>query len=220
MKSTQLGMLAAVTFAVGMVGINFSDGTFMLQNDTTPNPVGSGVGILGHIEIIHTDNEGNILSYQQTDNTIVNDGRNCTAMLLFGYNTGCTAATPSGLGTYTVIGLGNTTNIPLASTTDLLELPNPIDDNGLSKATGTLGTFTNATGDDGTATQRISHTFTWNGGTANPIYNAGLFNATSGASSTFALKNFPSIVTMNPQDQLTVNWDITISGTADYDTAS
>jgi len=39
-----------------------------------------------------------------------------------------------------------------------------------------------------------------------------LFNSTSGADAAFALKNFPSNVTMNNGDQLTVNWDITISG--------
>ena len=212
MKYTQLGMLAAVTFAVGMVGINFSDGTFQLQNDT-PAPMSSGAGILGHIEIIQTDSEGNIKSYQQTDNAIVNNGRNCTAMLLFNaYNVGCGQAGVSGWTGYTVIGLGNTTSLSGATTIDALDTE--IADNGLARQAGTIGTFTNATADSAVATQRISATFTWGGGNTNTVLAAGLFNSTSpGASETFALKNFPSSVPMQNGDQLTVNWDISIDGT-------
>ena len=60
-----IGALAAVVFAVGMVGINFSDGTFALQSDVPASTMESGA-IMGHIEIIHSDNDGNVLSYQQT----------------------------------------------------------------------------------------------------------------------------------------------------------
>lgn len=107
-NATNIGMLATVVFAIGMVGINFSDGTFVLQNET-PTSTMEGGSLLGHIEIIHADSEGNILSYQQTDNAIVNDGRNCTAMLLFGTNAGCRSDDAEGLGKYTVIGVGNGT---------------------------------------------------------------------------------------------------------------
>lgn len=210
-NATNIGMLAAVAFAVGMVGVNFSDGTFMLQSDA-PVATTDGGSILGHIEIIHTDSEGNILSYQQTDNAIVNDARNCTAMLLFGANSGCRAADASGLGKYTVIGVGNGTT--LSGSTSQLLINGEVTDNNISRTTGTLGTFTNSTATSDPATQRISATFTWQGGTTNTINQAGLFNDTSTASttSTFALKNFPSSVAMNTNDQLTVNWDISIDG--------
>jgi len=214
-NATSIGMLATVVFAIGMIGINFSDGTFVLQNETPTSTMESG-GILGHIEIIHTDSEGNILSYQQTDNAIVNDGRNCTAMLLFGANSGCRSDDADGLGKYTVIGVGNGT--ALSGSTSQTDTNDEVNDNGIVRITGTLGAFLNSSNPGDPAVQRITAQFTWLGGTTNTINQAGLFNDTTAGStsSTFALKNFPSSVAMNTNDQLTVNWDITIEGTDDY----
>lgn len=211
-NATGIGMLAAITFAVGMVGLNLSDGTFDLQSNTASS-YSEGSSILGHIEVIHTDSEGNILSYQQTDNAIVNDGRNCTAMLLFGPNSGCTAGDASGLGKYTTIAVSNGST--LAATTANTVLPAEVTGDGLQAVAGTLGTFTNSTNNSDPAIQRISNQFTYSGSQAgNTINAAGLFNqtATGADRGVFALKNFPSSVTMNPGDQLTVNWDITIDG--------
>jgi len=215
MKNTSIGMLVAVAFAVGMTGISLSGGTFTSQSDTVSS-YSEGGSILGHIEVIHTDSEGNILSYQQTDNAIVNDGRNCTAMLLFGQNSGCTAGTASGLGKYTVIGISN--GSALAATTANTVLPAEITvGDGLNAVAGSLDTFTNSTGNSDPAVQRITNQFTYSSTasqTGNVINAAGLFNQTElGADrGVFAMKNFPSSVTMNPGDQLTVNWDITIDG--------
>ena len=215
MKNTSIGMLVAVAFAVGMTGISLSGGTFTSQSDTVSS-YSEGGSILGHIEVIHTDSEGNILSYQQTDNAIVNDGRNCTAMLLFGQNSGCTAGTASGLGKYTVIGISN--GSALAATTANTVLPAEITvGDGLNAVAGSLDTFTNSTGNSDPAVQRITNQFTYSSTasqTGNVINAAGLFNQTGlGADrGVFAMKNFPSSVTMNPGDQLTVNWDITIDG--------
>lgn len=218
-NATSFGMFAAVAFALGMAGINLSDGTFEMQSNTASS-YSEGGSILGHIEIIHTDSEGNVLSYQQTDNAIVNDGRNCTAMLLFGANSGCTASTAAGLGKYTVIGISN--GSALADTTLNTVLPDEITvvGDGLNATAGSLDTFTNSTADSDPAIQRITYQFTYSSSasqTGNVINAAGLFNQTSlGADrGVFAMKNFPSSVTMNPGDQLTVNWDITIDGSDD-----
>ena len=213
-----IGMLTAVVFAIGMVGFNLSDGTFALQSDAPASTMGSGASLMGHIEIIHQDSEGNILSYQQTDNAIVNEGRNCVAVLLFGplSNTVCDDETP---GQYQFVGLGNGT-ILAGSDTTISDLTGQIDDQagpqGLAR-TDAIVTITQksaATVDDDTAEARISAQFTWNGGATNTVNQAGLFNqTTTGATSgTFALKDFPSPVAMNTLDQLTVNWDITIDG--------
>ena len=218
-NASSIGMLAAVAFAIGMAGINLSDGTIELQSNTSSS-YSEGGSILGHMEIIHTDNEGNILSYQQTDNAIVNDGRNCTAMLLFGQNSGCTSGTASALGKYTVIGISNASQT-LADTTKNTVLPGEITvGDGLNAVAGELSTFTNSTNDSDPAIQRIFNQFTYSASaseTGNTIRAAGLFNQTTlGADrGVFALKNFPSAVSMNPGDQLTVNWDITIDGSDD-----
>lgn len=210
-KTTSVGMFAAIVFAVGMAGISFSDGSLKLQ-DNTPASTMDGGSITGHIEIIHTDKDGNIRAYIQTDNAIVNDGRNCTAATLFGFNGGCTDTTP---GPYNVIGLGNGTS--LSGSTSQIALNGETTGDGLQRATASLGTFTNATADSAPAIQRLTNVFTYSGSqTLNPINQAGLFNTTTGTTSTFALKNFPSAVNMNSGDQLTVNWDITIDGTDAY----
>ena len=212
-NATSIGMFALIAFGVGMVGINFSDGSFVMQSSPQSSTMEAGT-ILGHIEVIHTDSEGNILSYQQTDNAIVNDGRNCTAMLLFGTNTGCTSDNAAALGKYTVIGVGN--GSALADTTLNTVLTEEPTGDGLVATAGALGLFTNSASDSDPAIQNINFQFTYTGSQANnPINQAGLFNQTGIAADrgVFALKNFPSTVNMNSGDQLTVNWDITIDGT-------
>lgn len=213
-----IGMFAAVVLAIGMVGINFSDGTFALQNDMSTT-YDEGTSIFGHIEIIHTDSEGKIISYQQTDNGIMNQGRDCVALAMFGsLTTGspdCTDTTP---GTYNVIGLGNTTILQgniITTATGFSGGSVEIADCGLTRNTATSvvqtqGAISAAT-DDATAIWTLSRTFTWDC-TANAVLSAGLFNSTSGADSVFALKDFPTAVNMALGDQLTVNWQITIDG--------
>jgi len=210
-----IGMLTAVVFAIGMVGFNLSDGTFALQNDA-PSTI-DGASIMGHMEIIHTDSEGNILSYQQTDNAIVNEGRNCVTVLLFGplANTSCDDESP---GIYTVVGIGNGTlpSITSSGETTQSDLGSEIADNNMARADGivTVSQVSASVATSEPAVARISSQFTWLGATTNTVNQAGLFNqTTTGATSgTFALKDFPSDVAMNTNDQLTVNWDITIDG--------
>jgi len=209
-------MLAAVVFAVGMVGFNLSDGTISLIDDV-PLATMEGGMIMGHLEIIHTDKDGNILSYQQTDNAIMNDGRNCAANALFGpgANTACTDDSP---GPYTFIGIGNNTNFAGTNTATTLQAEITATGDGLarSEAVRSVLNLADATGDTlGASQTQIRAVFTYTGSQiGNTIEEAGLFNQSSTVTdSVFAMKNFPSDVAMNNGDILTVNWDISISGT-------
>jgi len=205
-----IGMLTAVVFAIGMVGFNLSDGTFALQSDA-PTSTMDGASIMGHMEIIHTDSEGKILSYQQTDNAIVNQGRNCTAVLLFGY-AGNQVCGGSNVGTFTVVAIGNGSAL---SNTQTENLNTEIADNNMARGDGivTVTQVSASTADSDPAIARVSSVFTWLGLTTNTVTQAGLFNSTTlSGDGTFALKDFPSNVAMNTNDQLTVNWDITIEG--------
>lgn len=208
-------MLAAVVFAVGMVGFNLSDGTITLIDDVPLATMESGM-FSGHLEIIHTDKDGNILSYQQTDNAIVNQGRNCAANMLFGplANTDCDDETP---GVYNVIGISNVTYTGTNAAVDLnTEI---VSGDGLTRADGLFtgeSQLQAATGDTaGFSKTLITAEFTYTGTqTGNPVRAAGLFNSTIVANdSVFAMKNFPSVVNMNSGDKLTVNWEISITGT-------
>jgi len=217
-NSKNIGMLAAVVFAVGMVGFNLSDGTITLIDDVPLATMESGM-FSGHLTIIHTDKDGNILSYQQTDNAIVNQGRNCAANMLFGalaQTTGCDDQTP---GVYDIIGIGNGT---LAGDNTLVDLNAEIaiSGDGLTRSEATvasvaseLETAVDAASD--VSKTKISAEFTYTGSqTGNSITEAGLFNQTAILNdSVFALKQFPSAVNMNSGDKLTVNWEIAISGT-------
>jgi len=208
-----IGALTAVVFAIGVAGFSFSDGLSLLQSDVPSSTMEAG-SLMGHIEIIHTDSEGNILSYQQTDNAIVNEGRNCTAMALFGpsSNTSCDDHSP---GPYNVVGIGNGTILTGNADTTTSSLTGEITDNNMARANAvvTVSQVSAATANSDPAVARVSAVFTWQGSTTNTVNQAGLFNQTTVAGdSTFALKDFPSAVAMNTNDQLTVNWDITIDG--------
>ena len=208
-----IGALTAVVFAIGVAGFSFSDGLSLLQSDIPSSTMEAG-SLMGHIEIIHTDSEGNILSYQQTDNAIVNEGRNCTAMALFGpgSNTSCDDHTP---GPYNVVGIGNGTLPSVSGLTTQTDLGTEITDNNMARANAvvTVSQVSAATANSDPAVARVSAVFTWQGSTTNTVNQAGLFNQTTiSGDSTFAIKDFPSPVAMNTNDQLTVNWDITIDG--------
>ena len=218
-KASSFGMLAAIAFAVGMAGLNFSDGTIAMHSNTDTTDT-AGTSILGHIELIQTDSEGNILSYQQTDNAIMNEGRNCTATLLFGINSTNCAHYDGNIGKYRVIAISNGTALATDNTQTLFtgEMNSTSNAEGMNRANGGVSltaAASTATGDS--ADVRITKQFTYGGSQAsNVIRAAGLFNSTvisdDANDSVFALKNFPSPVTMNNGDQLTVNWDISISG--------
>ena len=218
-NSKNIGIIATVVLAIGMVGFSFSDGVIGLENDV-PLDTLDGTVMSGHLEIIQTDSEGNIKSYQQTDNAIMNVARNCVAGILFGTdaNSLCGGTTP---GKYTIIGLNNGTafgsddNTKTAMTGEVSvtgdglrrDEPTPV---VTEQATATGATL-------GAATARISATFVYTGAQSpNTISSAGLFNSTTiGTNDVFAIKDFASPVAMSTNDQLTVNWDITISGTDD-----
>ena len=213
-NSKNIGMVAIVAMAVGMAGFSLSDGSFAISQ-TDSSVMASGATMMGHLEVIHRDAEGNILSYSQSDNAILNEGRNCTAVALFG--TAANSACSADPGTYDVISLTATSisgaNLNLLDlTTELVNGTNA----GLGRSDATVSEQGTATAASGTslATARVSHTFISTGGSSVTVTSAGLVNSTDiDTSSIFAAKDFASSVTMNTNDQLTVNWDIDVSGT-------
>jgi len=216
MKNTNaIGMLTAVAFAVGMVGINLADGTITVFDQTSDVTIESGM-LRGHLEIIQTNADGNIIKYMQTDNAILSKGENCVALDLFGGTAGGTGANscPANPGVFDVIALTNTATSGL----DSLTLAGELTGNGLDRFTATsVIATTTAGGANPDNVSRITNTFTYTGGPAQGVSGAGLFNQTTLAGSAiFAAKDFPSAVTLQTNDQLTVNWDITISGSTAF----
>jgi len=205
----QIGLLTGIALAVGVIGVNIADGTF---SDKTSDVYQEKGMFSGHLEIIHTDANGNILTYMQTDNAIISKGENCAALDLFGGTAGGTGATscPSDPGVFNVIALTNT----LAAGVDALTLTGEITSGvGLDRLTASsVAATTTAAGLGVDNITRLSVTFT-NGGASQDVSGSGLFNQTTLAGSAiFAQKDFGTSVTLATSDQLTVNWDITTGG--------
>ncbi len=214
-NANAIGMLTAVAFVVGMVGINLADGTITVFDQTSDRTMESGM-FLGHMEIIHTNADGNVIKYMQTDNAIMSKGENCVALDLFGGTAGGTGVNscPSDPGVFDNIALTNTATAGLDSLTLAGEITSGL---GLDRSAATSVTATTTAGGanpDNVA--RIANTFTYTGGPAQGVSGAGLFNQTAIGGAIFAAKDFPSGVTLQTNDQLTVNWDITISGTETF----
>jgi len=206
----QIGLLTGIALAVGMIGVNIADGTFTVSDKTSDVYQEKGM-FSGHLEIIHTDADGNILTYMQTDNAIISKGENCAAQDLFGGTAGGTGATscPSDPGIFDVIAL---TNTPAAGV-DALTLTGELTGSGLDRLTATsVAATTTAAGLGVDNITRLSVTFT-NTGASQDVSGSGLFNQTTLAGSAiFAQKDFGTSVTLATSDQLTVNWDITTGG--------
>ena len=211
MKQPQIIALTAVlAVAVGMVGINGAFGDiFGLSNDPEVSTY-EGQFLQGHIIVKHFDAEGNLISYQQTDNLVNDAAKNCGANLLFGTNFGnCTAPA-----VFDDIALSTNTGGTFAE--DDISLLNECDGSGTVCGAGLdarkLGAVTAsvvaATPTDAIA--QIQVTFTKNAGGAVTIASAGLFDApTSG--NMFAERAFSSGVTLNINDSIQVTWLITLA---------
>jgi len=212
------GILFAVAMALGMVSVSgFSQSLFVASTDTK---AASHVGMLGHITLTATDQDGIITSYIQTDNIVVNRGENCIAEALFNLTTtgpfACDQSTgihsggdgiPDGGFTYIAIGTGGSgiegsTNKTLGAETMRIK------DNSTSVSESDFDDDT-MTGMS-TAEVTLSAVFTATGTTT--INESGVFDAQfKDAGNMLARKifNSPAII-LNAGDKLTVEWEFGI----------
>ena len=213
MKQPQIIALTAVlAVAVGMVGINGAFGDiFGLSNDPEVSTY-EGQFLQGHIIVKHFDAEGNLISYQQTDNLVNDAGKNCGANLLFG--TGfANCATPA---VFDDIALSTNTGAGFADTDTTLanECDGTTDICGVGLDARQAGTVTADTVAAGAADAiaQIQATFTKTDVGGTTILSAGLFDATpTETGNMFAERAFSSGVTLNQNDSIQVTWLITLA---------
>jgi len=213
MKQPQIIALTAVlAVAVGMVGINGASGDIFGLNTSPEVSTYEGQSYQGHIIVKHFDSEGNLISYQQTDNLVNDAGKNCGANLLFGAGfANCT--TPAvfddiALSTNTGAGFLET-DAALANecdgTTDVCGTGLDARQAGLVQASVVAASPTDAIA-------QIQATFTKTAGGAITINSAGLFDATpTETGNMFAERAFSSGVTLNINDSIQVTWLITLA---------
>ena len=82
--------MVVVAFA-GIFGASQAE-MFALM-DANPTTAATTMRYLGHVTAVVSDSNGNIKSYFQTDNEVVNSGRNCATNLVFGTTIGTTCTT-------------------------------------------------------------------------------------------------------------------------------
>ncbi len=213
MKQPQIIVLTAVlAVAVGMVGINGVSGDIFGLSNNSEVSTYEGQFYQGHIIVKHFDGEGNLISYQQTDNLVNDAAKNCGANLLFGTGFGsCTSPdvfNDIALSTNTGAGFVET-DVSLAN-----ECDGSTDVCGAGLDARQAGTVTQDTlaASPTDAIAQIQATFTKTAGGAITINSAGLFDATATETGNmFAERAFSSSVTLNQNDSIQVTWLITLA---------
>lgn len=191
----QFAIVMAAILVGSVATVNMA---FLSDSEISANSVKSVAGMVGHITLTATDDEGNIIAYRQTDNTVVNSADECIATDIFGATAfgGCTDAA------YTFVHIGtDTTDSFTETSTDLVSFT--------SQTGGAISATTAAAALSG-ASVTITADFTDVGAT---IGEAALRNGASNTSSNvLALQGFSGIA-LGATDDLTIEWTVTIDGT-------
>jgi len=214
-----VGVLFAAAMIVGMATTSAFSTPLVIASSTT---VDNQFGMLGHITLTQTDADGNMKSYIQTDNVIVNIGENCVAETLFNVTTtdgthACANAstalynTGNGISTagFNFVAVGDATGSPPAAAleTDIaLNNENATGSTMDRKKVSPPG-VTDSTGTGSSAKVTLSAVFTSDGGTST-VDESGVFDQIT-TGNMLARQTFNEIV-LSAGDQLTVEWEITI----------
>ena len=199
--------MAVMVVAIGLTGANFVTGSEMTEQEKF-NAMSGSSPIYGHVTVIHSDPDGNILSYAQTDNLVANDGKDCMAELIFGGTAG--TACDGTASVFNTIVLFDGQSFPATmNASGLLGVDITASGLAITDGVATPTENTAATGADyvdGTGSlSDIAVTFT--AGATQTVDGAALFNDND--DSVLAGQTFSS-VTLNNLDTLAVTWTITL----------
>lgn len=221
MKTTSMIALIAAISAVSIGAISMNGFTVPLAIASNQE---SGT-MMGHVEYILYDADGNIKSYVQGDNSVVDMGDNCVMSYAFNPAEGdsdfCDATTNG----FRYIGIGNAT---ATTTSEARTLTNqattvaggsPGAEGLMAMRTDDTLVFTNST-DGGTVVINTPSPFTFTASVNNTtVLSAGLFDApctsTAGTCTAYANpQNMFSVQTISVPvaggDSLSVTWTITV----------
>ncbi len=210
------GIIFASVMALGMLSVSgFSQTLFVASTDTK---VVNHMDMMGHITFTATDQAGNILSYIQTDNIIVNVGENCVAESIFNVTTTgtelCdgtgtqTGANSNGVAdggfTFIAIGANFTTAGPTNQTLGLGVL-SEVD---RIKANSTSVVSSTGSGAGSFAVVTLTGVFTATG--TPTIQESGIFDKAMAADENMLARQTFTGIPLTIGDKLTVEWEIKI----------
>ena len=212
MKQTKLALSAVMIVAVGLIGTNFATGSEMIGQEKF-DVLSNSNTVYGHLIIVHSDPDGNILSYIQTDNVVSSNGLDCMALLVFGTISGTSCESTDKDTVFDTIGLFEDESFTNSLNASSLQ-PAALTEDGLQIGNGTSLTVSkNAdavpngdkiTMDSGSKTD-ISLIFTAGSLTSQVVNGAALFNNDEDA--VLAGQSF-NPVTLETDDTLTITWTI------------
>lgn len=113
-------------FAITSIGLTAVSATPLMVSSIIPQSQ-ENVGMLGHVEYT-LKNDGQVKGYYQLDNVVVDDGKDCGSMLLFGAtnaNTDCKASATA----FNFIAIGNGSATAFGADEDIHQLTNATDAN-------------------------------------------------------------------------------------------
>lgn len=158
-----------------------------------------GPKALGHIELVLTDENGNIKAYRQTDNLVVNKGVYMTSDKLFGTSLvgGATSAAFNNVG----IGTGTT-----SATSGDTNVQTQLSNRKTGAVTSVTGSSTGAQIQAFFGAGKLK-----NGSGTTAVTEAGLFDTfVNGTGNLYARQTFTAI-NAGSSDSLTVTWSITFA---------
>jgi len=153
----------------------------------------------GYFSITHSDADGNLIRYIQTDNLVVNEGMECVSDLVFG----TTSCTGEGVQQFLALGTGTVA---------------PVDGNlALGTESGTCARVQDATPaiDTSTTGQRaVTVSSTFSGGTCEgqAFGETGVFDASS-SGNMLARSLITPTITLGVGDTISVDYTVTINNT-------
>jgi len=189
-------------------------GVFAFTESTQPQQTSTSLSgqpaVLGHLELVAKDSQGNIVAYRQTDNTVMSNGKNATSNLLFGTTQSVTQAATAASFKYIGVGTGSTvsykdTDVQTPRAAHIAgAISNILSGGGSGMGAQIQGTWNANRLQNGSGTVAITEAGLFDSGT----------NATAGSpagtANIYAHQSFTAI-NVAAADTLQVTWKITFS---------
>lgn len=192
---------------------------FLVTTEGTPSALFAApaadvqnVAFMGHVEFIQKNAAGDTIGYYQSDNKVMDDGKDCVAIQTF--DTANALGTCGSFGEFQFIAIGDAT----CSTCEDGTRTTLQSEIGARRADTSIAAFTTAS--DPTGTSVVINTevpFSFGAGNnTNNIFEAGLFDViTTSSGNVFAIRNTtaasPNLgIDVNDGDTLDVTWTITV----------